>query len=126
MAERCAVCNGSGKHAPMGGILVMCQWCNGAGFLTDEKKILENREKRQVNVQMSSVTGSVNPPTVIPVNVPITPMVAQGSTISGEPVAVTTDEIEAIKSSMLAKAIENPAEADKRSRAYREWKAGKK
>jgi hypothetical protein len=122
MAERCMVCNGSGKHAPMGGILVMCQNCNGAGYLTDEKKIAENRLKMQTNKDKATIPGVVHP-TVMPVNVPVTPIIAPDSTISGDPLSVTTKEIETIKSRMLADNALHPSQMDKRTSAYKAWKA---
>lgn len=122
MAERCMVCNGSGKHAPMGGILVMCQFCNGSGYLTDEKKIAENRLRMQVNTAITTIPGVAHPVT-LPVNVPITPIIAPDSTIAHEPLAVSTKEIEAIKSKMLAENALHPSQMDKRTNAYKAWKA---
>lgn len=125
MAERCLVCYGSGKYAPMGGIMVKCIHCE-AGYISDAK-IEENRLKMQLNKDTrQNPSGSVQ--AVLPVNVPIIPMVAPDSTITGDPLAVTTNEIEAIKAKMLA---DNNAPApaidystmDKRSSAYRAWKA---
>ena len=112
MAERCMVCYGSGKYAPMGGILVKCIHCD-AGFVSDEKA-LENRLKIQACHSGNNPAKAA--PTTIPINVSINPMIAQDS------VTVSTHDIESIKAKMLADAIVNPAEMDKRSKAYKAWK----
>ena len=120
MAERCMVCNGSGKYAPMGGIQVKCIHCEGLGFVGHDKSE-QNRLKMQINTD-AAIKPAVCQPSVMPVNVPVTPMIAPESTPANEPLAITTNEIEAIKSRMLKDATLDPAQMDKRSRAYRAWK----
>lgn len=125
MSERCMVCNGSKTYAPMGGIQVKCIHCEGIGFISLEKSEA-NRLKMQINKDTGqNPSGSVQ--ATMPVNVPITPIVAPNSTISGDPIAITTNEIDAIKAKMLSdnevKPILDPSTMDKRTSAYKAWKA---
>lgn len=125
MSERCMVCNGSGKYAPMGGISVKCIQCEGVGFISLDKSEA-NRLKMQVNKDSGqNPSGSVQ--ATIPVNVPITPMIADHVKDS---VTVSANDIEAIKAKMIAdNAMPAPiidyANMDKRSRAYKDWKANR-
>jgi len=125
MAERCMVCNGTKTYAPMGGIQVKCIHCEGLGYVSDEKASA-NRLMMQVNKDTGqNPSGSVQ--ATMSVNVPINPIIAPNSTISGDPLTVTTNEIEAIKAKMIADNAQAPvidyASMDKRTSAYKAWKA---
>lgn len=121
MAERCLVCNGSKTHAPMGGIMVKCKACDGVGYVSDEK-LAENRAKMQT-VYPKADNSPVPQNQVIANSVPITPIVAPESTIKADPLAVSVNDIEAIKAKMLSENAMHPSQMDKRTSAYKVWKA---
>jgi len=122
MAERCTVCNGSGKYAPMGGIHVKCIHCEGVGYISAERA-QENRGRMQTYYPKAN-NSTITQNQVIANNMPIIPIIAPEFSPSTDSVTVTTNEIEAIKEKMLAENGKNPLPpTDKRTSAYKAWKA---
>lgn len=69
----CRVCNGQGKHAPLGGISKSCDKCNGVGWIESELKqkvlsdglcddeVIEKITKSKIKTSVVTIDKNNNP-----------------------------------------------------------------